>query len=204
MDQRDFVTAAKAFNRAVANGGDRRVVFREYQARVSAQMADPQKPLTDWLAANPDDTEARTVLAIHLQQSLSGDESIAQYEQIIEQDPENAVALNNLAWQYMESGNLDKAVLLAERSLNLDPGNGSIIDTLAWIHRARGDLTRSLELLNEAAKLAPQNPEIQFHLATVLAESGDPARARQILTRLMAANRPFPSRREAEALLSQL
>ena len=202
--QRDYVTAAKAFNRAVANGGDRRVVFREYQARLDAQMADPEKPIADWLKANPDDTEARTVLAIHLQQTLSSDAAVAQYEQIIEQDPENAVALNNLAWHYMEAGSLDRAVTLAERARELDRSNGSITDTLAWIYRARGDLPRSLELLNEAARLAPQNPEIQFHLATVLAETGDQDRARRILTRLMAGDRQFPSRSDAEALLARL
>ena len=58
--------------------------------------------------------------------------------------------------------------------------------------------------LRKAAGLAPAAPEIQYHLGAALAKSGDKPGARQQLEKLLAANKDFPQRAEAQALLTRL
>ena len=46
--------------------------------------------------------------------------------------------------------------------------------------------------------------DIQYHLGAALAKSGDKPGARKQLEQLLAANKEFPQRAEAQALLTQL
>ena len=52
--------------------------------------------------------------------------------------------------------------------------------------------------------LAPKAPEIQYHLSVALVKAGDKPGARKQLEQLLAANKEFPQRAEAQALLTQL
>ena len=63
---------------------------------------------------------------------------------------------------------------------------------------------RAIELLRRAASLAPNAAEIQYHLGAALAKNGDKPAARKQLEQLLAANKDFAQRAEAQALLARL
>jgi uncharacterized protein (TIGR02996 family) len=158
--------------------------------------------LLRWLRDNPDDTPVRLIYAQQLENHGEVADAVREYERInlTTQDP---IVLNNLAWQYAVSGT-EGAARLAAMAHKLAPDNGSITDTYGWILYRQGVTDRALPLLEEAARQSQDNHEIQFHLATVLAESGNKEKASRILERLLESDRPFPSRKDAQALAATL
>ncbi len=202
--QREFSRSAEAFRRAVGRGAGGKAVLREYQARVSAAMPNPELTLENWLSENDTDTLARKFLAQHYMLNDRGNEAITEYEKLLEYNPNDAVVLNNMAWQYQQKNDLEQAVELAEMAYTIDPESGSIADTLGWIYYDLGQLEKSLELLADASRLSPENGEIKFHLAVALSDSGDSDQARRVLEQLQQSNAQFPSRERADELLGQL
>ena len=112
-------------------------------------------------------------------------------------------ALNDLAWAYQQEKDA-RAQATAEQALKLAPANPVVLDTLGWIVLQQGDVNRGTALLRQAAGLAPDVPDIQYHLGVALLKSGDRGGARRQLEQLLAANKAFPQRAEAQALLSKL
>ena len=53
-------------------------------------------------------------------------------------------------------------------------------------------------------ELNPEDPDIRYHVATALAQTGDADQARSMLETLLASDRNFASRADAEALLARL
>jgi putative PEP-CTERM system TPR-repeat lipoprotein len=202
--QKDFSGAAKAFERAVGRGAGRPAVLRQYQARVSAAMPNPESTLVNWLSENGTDSVARKYLAQHYQLNDRGNEAIAEYEKLLEYSPDDAIVLNNIAWQYQQKNDLERAVEFAEKAHTINPESGSIADTLGWIYYDLGQLGKSLELLVDASRLSPENGEIQYHLAVALTDSGDREEARRVLEQLQESDAQFPSRDRASELLGQL
>lgn len=172
-------------------------------AYLSTNSVTAANRLREWVDLHPDDRELRRLLAQILQSGGEAESAVAEYEKLLASGDADAVTLNNLAWQYQASGQ-EGALELAERARALRPDNGSINDTLGWILYQRGDLGRSAEVLRTAAELSPNNPDIQYHLATVVAASGGATEARNILDRLLASERNFTSRPDAEALKKSL
>lgn len=161
------------------------------------------KMLRRWLAAHPDDTQSRLVLATWYQDQGDNDASAEHYRLVLKDAPNEPVALNNLAWIYAERGD-ENALPLAERAYALRPRDGGINDTLGWIYIQYGEIRRGLELLRRADRLLPGNPEIQYHIAVALARSGDAADARARLAALLDSGRAFQGASAARRLLQSL
>jgi putative PEP-CTERM system TPR-repeat lipoprotein len=160
--------------------------------------------LRTWLAENPGDLVSRMLLANFLLADDALEEAREQYLAVVEQAPDNVLALNNLAWVMSELGDLEGAVEHAEAAYAGAPENPLVIDTLGVILLERGDTDRALELLSAADELAGDNPEIAFHHARALAAAGRTARALETLERALASEEPFGGREEAEALARRL
>jgi Flp pilus assembly protein TadD len=195
--------AAKDYAAALVRAPDRGLVVRLYDARRAAGAADARDPLTDWLAAHPDDVSVRLVLGQAQQDAGNVDAAIAEYERVLGAAPDNAVALNNLAWLY--SGRHDeRAFAMAERAHAAAPDAGEVTDTLAWLLVQRGDIERALPLLRSAAERSPDVPEIRYHLAVALVRDGATAEARTLLHGLLESPAEFESKSQARALLDGL
>ncbi|WP_111641488.1 tetratricopeptide repeat protein [Marinimicrobium alkaliphilum] len=124
--------------------------------------------LTQWAEAEPD--SRLRLLYVAGEQQRGGDEraAIATYEQMIERNPEDPVALNNLAW-LLKDRELGRATQLAERAVTLEPDSAPILDTYGWLLHLQGDRAGALSFLERAAELAPNSEEIQQNLQIVKA-----------------------------------
>jgi putative PEP-CTERM system TPR-repeat lipoprotein len=195
--------AAKDYAAALARAPDRGLVVRLYDVRRAAGAAGARDPLTDWLAAHPDDVPVRLVLGQAQQDAGNLDAAIAEYERVLGAWPDNAVALNNLAWLY--AGRHDeRALAMAERAHAAAPDAGEVTDTLGWLLVQRGDIRRALSLLRDAAERSPDVPEIRYHLAVALVRDGATAEARTLLNGLLESPAEFESKSQARALLDGL
>ena len=198
-----YEDAERAYRAVLATTPNRRATLSLFLAKRNAGHADAGGVLRDWLAENPTDDGARTLLAGELQRTGDTAGAIASYEAILEDRPDNAAALNNLALLYQRAGD-DRALATAEKAFELAPGSGAIADTVGWMYYERGDHARATELLTKAVELAPDEPEIRYHLAVVLADGGDKARARQMLETILASQQAVAFHDDAQDLLQRL
>ncbi len=72
------------------------------------------------------------------------------FEDILNIDPDNIIALNNYAYFLAENNkNLDKALKMAERVISMEPENATYLDTYAWILFKMGKIKKSLEIMEK-------------------------------------------------------
>ena len=155
-----------------------------------------------WLREHPEDASVRMQAANDaLEQPDS--QAIDHYSAVLEQQPDNVVALNNLAWLLRET-QPDKAMALAQRADRLAPDNPSVLDTMAMVQLAGGDTTQATRTIERALEQAPEQPSILYHSAVIANASGDKARARSTLQALLGSGQDFPESTQAEELLNTL
>ena len=143
------------------------------------------------------------LLAHHYLTSARYPEAVAQYEKLLQGQPDNPVLLNNLAWLYDQAGDA-RAVDFAKRAYELVPESAMVMDTYGWILHRRGDTAKALELISEAARLAPQFGEIRYHHAVLLHEAGDDAGAAAEARAVLAEPTAVQHHADAQALLERI
>jgi putative PEP-CTERM system TPR-repeat lipoprotein len=174
-----------------------------YRASMAANVGDPTELLKRWSRANPGDDAARAMLAEAALRSGERQRAIDEYRAVLRAHPQDVVALNNLAWLYHQAGDA-RAVDLARQAARLAPQSAGVLDTLGWILVKDGKTDEGLSYLTKAASGPNPDPEIRYHLAAALAQGKRPAEARKLLEELLNGPAKFPSRAEAQGLLTEL
>lgn len=196
--------ALAAYGKAQQLRPSAQLAAKLYQARLAAQVAEPQQPLEQWLAREPQNRAIRDLLGeYYLGVRNSPRLAVQQFKTEIAQDPNDVVALNDLAWALNEAGD-PGAVAYAQRAYALAPKLASVNDTLGWVLTRNGKAAAAVAYLRRAAQIDPNDPDVQYHLAYALAKTGNPAEARQILDRILATRQPFDSRSQAQQLLQSV
>ncbi|MBT6276401.1 MAG: tetratricopeptide repeat protein, partial [Chromatiales bacterium] len=138
-------------------------------------------------------------------QQGGGDKSNAArgYEAILDQAPDNVVALNNLAWVYQEFED-KRAIEYAKRAYQLAGSSPVVADTYGWFLVLDGNLQQGLNVLKRAAEGAPLSMEIRYHLAYALLRVGDEDEAMQLLDEVLASDQEFEAKKDARALRATL
>lgn len=99
---------------------------------------------------------------------------------IIDQDTENATALNALGYTLADrTDRYQEALELINQALSLRPDDPAIIDSLGWVQYRLGNYTEALSRLKEAMKAFPDH-EVAAHLGEVLWVTGESAEARSV------------------------
>nr|WP_297459223.1 tetratricopeptide repeat protein [uncultured Halomonas sp.] len=138
------------------------------------------------VASHPDDTQLRFMRAMRLYDrgDLAGMERDLRH--IIEQEPDNAMALNALGYTLADrTARYQEALELIERAHRLEPESPAILDSLGWVHHKLGDDQRALPYLREAYA-SQQDQEIAAHLAEVLWQLERRAEARALIVEAVA------------------
>lgn len=104
------------------------------------------------------------------------------YREVLDQDPDNPLALNNLANILADGGELDEAEALARRAHEQLADNPQVMDTLGAILQRQGENAAALSLLDEAAALAPQVAVVHFHRGLALAALDREGEAKEAFT----------------------
>ena len=157
-----------------------------------------------WIAQYPQDILVRTALASALQSENRVEEAMAQYEAILETNPDNVTALNNLAW-YLREEDRQRAHAYIRRAAEIAPDRPEVLDTLAVIEYLDGDYRRARRSAQRALAVAPDNPSLRYHQAMIDAAAGNRASALAILRELLEnSESPFAERAAAVALLARL
>jgi len=130
------------------------------------------------LDAYPGSIEIRYARAMLLDSRGSSEQAIADLRTIIEEDPDNAVALNALGYILtIRTDQLGEARMHIEKALSLDPDNPAILDSMGWVLFRQGDHAGALEYLSQAWAVYP-DPEVSAHYGEVLWVTGNKEQAR--------------------------
>jgi predicted Zn-dependent protease len=120
---------------------------------------------------------ARAMLLDSMNQPAQAESDL---KRIIEEQPQNAVALNALGYIITtRSDRYAEAREYIERALEIDPENPAILDSMGWVLYQQGEIDKALEYLSRAWE-AYADPEVAAHFGEVLWQSGEEEQARII------------------------
>ena len=141
------------------------------------------------------------------------DEAIAEYEAVLEAEPENVSALTNLGVVYYQKGDLDTAIDHYVRAIGISPEDADIHSNLAAAYMQKyltsmgtEDLERSREEYQTAVNLNPDLAEAHYGLGVVYVQTGQVDKAIESFETFQALDSgqdPMASE-QAEKFLQQL
>jgi len=142
------------------------------------------KSLSDYSAAHPGNKLIKKQQAILFLTFGELPKARAAYEQLVRDDPNDAVALNNLSWLVVKD-DPRRSVSLAQRAVKADPSSANNLDTLGTMQMNQSDFKGAVLSLQKAHDMQPDNPEISYRLAVALEASGQGAQSQAILQALV-------------------
>jgi predicted Zn-dependent protease len=161
------------------------------------------KTASDWIKSHPKDFRFRLYLGDLAAARKDYAVAIQHYRSIIDQQPNNVVALNNLAWVSGQTKS-PKAIEYAEKANKLAPNQPAFMDTLAMLIAEKGDTAGAITLLQKALEIAPQAAAIRLNLARVLISAGKKEEARSELDNLAKLGDKFANQEEVTRLKKSL
>jgi tetratricopeptide (TPR) repeat protein len=188
---RQAFAAAKALNYAPADLSLAQVDL------VKANWKDAQQQLNTILSSGGEDPKAREWLGMVEASQGSSAAAIADFRKVLENQPDNAIALNNLAFLLAEEGQAREARKYAEKAVELAPNNPDFEDTLGWVLYREGLFDGAVTHLQSAFSKSGDARQ-QYHLAAAYFKKGDSAHGHATLTAAMRKNPNLP-----EAQLAQ-
>lgn len=109
------------------------------------------------------------------------DKAEADYRQILQRDPANALALANLAAIELQENKLSDADTHITAALAKNPDDAYTLSTFGYLKFRQEKFDEALDALSRAAKLEPANPQIQNYLGVTLSHKGLHAQAETAL-----------------------
>jgi putative PEP-CTERM system TPR-repeat lipoprotein len=159
--------------------------------------------LINWKNSNENNQQAALALAIVYQTTGKINVALKLYDELLETNPRNIVALNNSALLNFDQ-NPKKALEQAKLAYEVT-GNASqsVVDTFAWLTHKSGDTAMALTLLTPIMDKA-SDPSILYHYAVMLADSDNVKEAKEVLVKITTNAAEFPESEEAKKLLSEI
>jgi len=170
--KRDNLGAQKFIRQAIEAGGGEELRMLDKDVAL--------KSLRDYLALHPDNKLVKKQYAILLLGFGELAKAKAVYEQVVREDPADAVALNNLSWLVVKD-NPGRALALAQRAVQADPRSANNLDTLGTMQMNQVQFKAAAASLRKAHDMAPDNPAIAYHLALALEGAGQGAQSQALL-----------------------
>ncbi|MEM8856957.1 MAG: tetratricopeptide repeat protein [Chloroflexota bacterium] len=112
-------------------------------------------------------------LGLLFQSTGEYDQAIANYDQVIKIDPQDAGAFNNRGNAYARKGDLDQAIADYDQAIALDPQYAFSFNNRGLAYSDKGDLDQAIADLNQAIALDPQLDGAFFNRGNAYSRKGD-------------------------------
>jgi tetratricopeptide (TPR) repeat protein len=116
------------------------------------------------------------------------DEAQADYDKILEKDPNNGLVLANLATIELQQDKLDDAEKHIKAALAQSPNDAYNLSTYGYLKFRQEKFDDALDALSKAADLDPNNPEVQNYLGVTLSHKGQRAQGETALRKALQLN----------------
>ena len=202
--QKRWPEAGAAYRSGLKQAPSTELVVRLHKTLLASQNAtEADKTASDWIKAHPKDVVFRLYLGDVATARKDYPAAIQHYRSVVDQQPENALALNNLAWAAGQMKS-PKAIEYAEKANKLAPNQPALMDTLAMLMADKGDTAGAITLLRKALEISPQAAPLRLNLARVLISAGKKDEARSELDTLAKLGDKFPEQNEVTRLQKSL
>jgi tetratricopeptide (TPR) repeat protein len=172
--------------------------LEEYQnaLRFAADVETKEKAARKIVELKPDDLAMRLRLAGYFREQYKYDGAIAQYEAVLQRDPQNLDAIIGLGDCYVPKTQYDKALSYYKQALGLTQSAQKKIEIY-------GKIIASEEQRAGSKPLGPEGLEALFQRALLYKETGQPDKAVADLQRIQNLDPTFRTE-EVKALLAEL
>lgn len=174
----------------LSNNDDKVNLYLSKEAilREAGREQDALKNMDQALSEFPDNTEllySRGLLRANMKLIEGAEEDLRK---VIEQEPENAEALNALGYTLADSTErYQEAYDLIAKALTLKPGDAYILDSMGWVQFKLGNSQEAIKLMKQAMSKM-DDPEIAAHLGEILYVSGDHQQAEAVWSEALKKN----------------
>lgn len=132
-------------------------------------------------------------------------EAKQNYEQALQNDPNQFLAANNLAYLLADQGkDLDTALKYAQVARNKRPEDPSIADTLGWVYYKLNRPVLAKDSAQFALSKQPDNPVYQYHLGMIYKSANQRSEAETVLKKAVANPVAFKEKSDAEEALKDI
>jgi Flp pilus assembly protein TadD len=101
------------------------------------------------------------------------EQAIAEFEAVLEKEPENISALSNLGVVYYNLGRLDEAIAQYQKAIELAPQDADIHSNLAAAYVQQEQLDTALTEYQAAVGLNPNLAEAHFGIGVIHLQKGE-------------------------------
>ncbi|HUB33429.1 MAG TPA: tetratricopeptide repeat protein [Bryobacteraceae bacterium] len=143
-----------------------------------------RRTLAAVISAEPRNEGAHLLLASIEYQNKNLAGALAEYQKVVELNPDNVVALNGAGY-LLAAQDGDTALKYAQHALELAPGNPNVEDTLGCIYYRKGLYQKAANFLSQASAAQPTAVH-EFHLAMSYSKVGDFAHAQDAMAKALA------------------
>lgn len=136
---------------------------------------DVQKLFKKALKVATEGEEKSTIYSTLANLELNPRKAERYYKKAIEENPNNATALNNWAYSLIDNPKkLAFALELSLRACELEPTNATFLDTKAWLLFLMGNIEEAKQIMRQAISLdSSGDGTILLHYGDILAAEGD-------------------------------
>jgi tetratricopeptide (TPR) repeat protein len=201
------IKAATALQQALQLTGDfpekdncrQRLAILNIDARHAS--ADTQNWLEKWTVDHPDDLVALDRLGAIYEYAGMRDKTMATYQAVLNENPQNVPALVSLARLYSP---LDpqKAYQFAKSAYELNPDDSQTSHLLGHLAFVTRDYPWALTVLQLSVRAQPQNPEVLFDLGQAYYGMGKVPEARAVMQSALQTQVSFSHEAEAKRFLA--
>lgn len=135
-----------------------------------AKVLDESEPLA---TSNEDKVRVFFSRGAMYERMKKYDASEAQFNKVLQLDPDNAGAMNYLGYMLAyRSIRLDEAQRLVAKALEIEPDNGAYLDSLGWVYYQEGKFQEAEGPLLRASERMGDDPTVHDHLGDLYLKLG--------------------------------
>jgi len=110
---------------------------------------------------------------VMLERQKKEQEAEAEFQRLLQLDPDNAAALNYLGYMLADQNvRLTEAQQLIQRALDQEPNNGAYLDSMGWVYYRMNRLDDAEKQLQRSLQFISKDPTIHDHLGDVYFKQG--------------------------------
>lgn len=177
--------AQALLQQALSQSGERDEALRHFE---EAARLSPQ-------------TSYRLGFAAALNIAGRNQDAIAQYEQVLSQEPRDQQALKELGSLYNRMGKYEEAATFLTRAAEVNPTDLALQQDLAWANEAKGNLDQAAETYRKVLGAAPGAVVSRTRLAEVLVKQQKAEEALALVEEGLRRDPAVPLLRRARASL---
>lgn len=155
-------------------------LFRSEANNQAKQYEEAEAVALEALKKWPDHPALLYSYGLSLGLQKKDDAAMKAMEKILQQEPDNSLALNYIGYSLAEQNKeLDRALELINKALEQEPDSFYILDSLAWVYYRQGHMNKAWEAISKSIAHGADDPTVWEHYGDIAGALGKKDEARK-------------------------